>query len=141
MKLNHTNIYDHVKQGLPVYYASFTGVMVGIPVIDINRKTAEQSFWLIIGTSMAIPINEHPNNNTQLSQPGYFSTGEEAEAYHRLLLVDFIKKSNASTLKNNPIIIDRKEALQAFAKWVDFNDYFDNGNTVVGALETYLEEK
>lgn len=116
MILNHTNIFAHVTQGLPVYYASFAGVMVGTPARDINRKTKEESYWLIIGTSMAIPINEHPNNNTQLSQPGYFSTAEEAEAYHRMLLVDFIKKTNNSTLKQDPIPMDD---LDDFAKYCE----------------------
>lgn len=138
MKLNGSNIFEHLSQGLHVYYATQTGIMVGEPALSVNLNDEfENNLWLIIG-SMAMIASAKPERNSVFNQPGYFSTFDEAVGHHRLLLVDLVKRSNESTLKDIPIPMDD---LDDFAKWVDDEDYFDNGNTVVGALRNYRERK
>lgn len=114
MKLDHTNIFDHVADGYLVYYATLNGVTVGTPVMDINSDTEGVSYFLIIGTSMAIPVMSTPQHNGAFTQPGYFTTQEEAVEYCRFLVMDFVKKMNTSILQNNPLPTD---SLDSFVLW------------------------
>lgn len=125
MKLDHTNIFKHVSEGNKVYYASFNGVMLGTPATSFNDKE-EPEHWLIVGTSMALPVlPEHPNQNYAFSQPGYFTTHEEAVEYFRSLLVNFIRKSNSHELKSNPIRMDELDNFIAWAKESSYPEDFE----------------
>lgn len=104
MQITPYNVYLYTQNNGTIYFAASNGVMIGTVVENVNNKN-ERDSYLIVGTSMAIPINEHPHNNTQFSR-GYYSTREEAVADFRFQLEHQLKMANSSTLRDNPIPTD-----------------------------------
>lgn len=138
MKINAYNVFEYTKDNGTIYYANFNGVMLGTVVENVNKGARDS--YLIIGTSMAIPINEHPHNNTQFEQPGYFTTHEEAAEFHRLQVVQFIDKANKTTLKDNPIPTDDLKDFENFVEEIQSMN-IETPYTINDLIRHYRERK